>query len=530
MKVYTEFLAKLPHRTRHYVFRGQERDEWPIESGAVTRIRTQTGIEPTDRTKFDTTLKRYIQDIIFADARQRGIDLEEGRRLTHLEVLAKLQHFGAATILLDFTHDATIALWMACEDKTSDGAVFFIDMDTIGERLKRIQGNETEEDVIAMASSDNEKMIYCWEPVTKGDSSGRMIGQKSVFVVASPEALSDISTKIIINRNAKVQIRDELSSFFGIDSSSLFPDLPGYAARNGRKMPIPGFEQPAQHWHWGNRLLSENRPGEATGRYKEYLERYPLDGAVWYAMGNALTLSNQYYEAIEAYTKAVDLEGRTEAWGPSLPLADMSHVYFNRANVKAAIGDFIGAIDDYKLSAEVTDADAIRYNWGNALARLGKWRQAIEQYNTAINMGNIDAIWNKANALVHIGDFEGSINNYKAWSEINAAELEHNVNLQTANQLREFISDRDTTLEYLDENVFVYVSLPLDVPQGQVTVPLFSFTGDIGNAGNFGSFGLRDPGPGSDNTPIADIQPTAGGKGFAGYPAFFVQVRTTDPN
>ena len=391
MKVYTELLAKLPERTRNYIFRGQERAEWPIESGAVTRIRTQTGIQPTDRNKFDTTLKRYLQEIIFEDARKRGIDLEEGRKLTQLEILAKLQHFGAATPLLDFTHDATIALWMACEDKTSDGAVFFIDMDTVGERMKRIQGNGTGEDVVGMATSDDQGMLYCWEPVAKGDSAGRMLGQKSVFVLGSPKVLSEFSTKIIVNKKVKDHIRDELASFFGIESSSLFPDLPGYAARNGRKMPIQGFEQPAQHWHWGNRLLSENRPDEASGRYKEYLLRYPRDGAVWYAMGNALTTSNRNSEAIEAYTKAIELEGRTEAWGPSLPLADLSHVYFNRANVKAAVGDFIEAIDDYKLSVELGDADVIRFNWGNALVRFGMWRQAIEQYDRAINMGNTDA-------------------------------------------------------------------------------------------------------------------------------------------
>ena len=40
----------------------------------------------------------------------------------------KLQHFGAATGLLDFTRDPLVALWLACGRNNCDGRVFILDL------------------------------------------------------------------------------------------------------------------------------------------------------------------------------------------------------------------------------------------------------------------------------------------------------------------------------------------------------------------------------------------------------------------
>ena len=40
---------------------------------------------------------------------------EMGRQLSDLEILAELQHFGAATCLIDFSRSALVALWFACQ-------------------------------------------------------------------------------------------------------------------------------------------------------------------------------------------------------------------------------------------------------------------------------------------------------------------------------------------------------------------------------------------------------------------------------
>ena len=38
-----------------------------------------------------------------------------------LQLLARLQHFGAATGLLDFSYSPLVALWFACEDPSPRG-------------------------------------------------------------------------------------------------------------------------------------------------------------------------------------------------------------------------------------------------------------------------------------------------------------------------------------------------------------------------------------------------------------------------
>ena len=54
--------------------------------------------------------------------------LRQARRKARdeLELLADLQHHGAATCLLDFTRGALIALWFACEKSETDGKVFVV--------------------------------------------------------------------------------------------------------------------------------------------------------------------------------------------------------------------------------------------------------------------------------------------------------------------------------------------------------------------------------------------------------------------
>ena len=56
-----------------------------------------------------------INRILIKEARLLGHDYKNGRQLKDLEILAELQHLGAATCLIDFTYNAHIALWFACQ-------------------------------------------------------------------------------------------------------------------------------------------------------------------------------------------------------------------------------------------------------------------------------------------------------------------------------------------------------------------------------------------------------------------------------
>ena len=74
----------------------------------------------------DEAFIRYHEELILKCKRNR-FDVRNGTQLDELELLADLQHHRAATCLIDFTRNALVALWFACEDSTKDGKVFIVD-------------------------------------------------------------------------------------------------------------------------------------------------------------------------------------------------------------------------------------------------------------------------------------------------------------------------------------------------------------------------------------------------------------------
>lgn len=94
-----------------YVFRGIRNETYPIRASAYRRLKNDRNFE-----RFLQINKDLIDETIL-----RGYDERNGLQLSHLEMLAELQHHGAATCLIDFTYSAQIALWFACgqDSKTS---------------------------------------------------------------------------------------------------------------------------------------------------------------------------------------------------------------------------------------------------------------------------------------------------------------------------------------------------------------------------------------------------------------------------
>ncbi len=102
-----------------YAFRGQADSGWDLESSAVRRLKR------SDRQVSAKDCIDYHRDII-GRARRDGFGVEHGKEATPLQLLAKLQHFGAATGLLDFTWSALVALWFASENPERDGKLFVL--------------------------------------------------------------------------------------------------------------------------------------------------------------------------------------------------------------------------------------------------------------------------------------------------------------------------------------------------------------------------------------------------------------------
>ncbi|WP_237058266.1 FRG domain-containing protein [Microbulbifer sediminum] len=113
-------------RRNVHLWRGQSNIAWPIHSSAYRRlIRTNRVVNESSM--------QYYEEYLLRHATHQGYRFESGRELSDFELLAKLQHHGAATRLIDCSRNIMAALWFACAsepDKT--GLLFGVDSDHLG--------------------------------------------------------------------------------------------------------------------------------------------------------------------------------------------------------------------------------------------------------------------------------------------------------------------------------------------------------------------------------------------------------------
>ena len=115
LKAVSEIKAKWPNST--LVFRGQENEKWRLDSSAERRLKASL---PSQEETTDPLFLEYNEDMM-KKCRLKNYDKREQKQLYDLELLADLQHHGAATCLIDFTRDALVALWFACKRSKHEG-------------------------------------------------------------------------------------------------------------------------------------------------------------------------------------------------------------------------------------------------------------------------------------------------------------------------------------------------------------------------------------------------------------------------
>ena len=104
-----------------YAYRGQQDWEWPLYSAATRRLVRELGDVILADPHFGRMYVTYHKNTLIEPARSRGFGQQDGGRLSDLQLVAKLQHFGAPTGLLDFSWSPLVALWFASEDTGCDG-------------------------------------------------------------------------------------------------------------------------------------------------------------------------------------------------------------------------------------------------------------------------------------------------------------------------------------------------------------------------------------------------------------------------
>ncbi len=241
------------------IFRGLGNINHGIISSAGRRLRVKSS-------KQDEFIRYHVN--LVANARKYGYGgIGLNSKLSDLEILAEIQHYGGATCLTDFSTNFLVALWFATgteydketrKEIKNNGVIYWLDL---GEELNfnsisyyteavgidKIQNILTH--VVSSLEAKQRKVEPCfwlWEPTKLNN---RIIKQDSVFMFGLPAFKANDNFDICegglrikqmpILSEHKKNIREELESILGISAESVFYDIPGYSLNaNGASVPI----------------------------------------------------------------------------------------------------------------------------------------------------------------------------------------------------------------------------------------------------------------------------------------------------
>jgi hypothetical protein len=210
------------------MWRGQSNIDWRIDSGSYRKIRL-TNPNPKE------SEVRFYEKRLLERATHRGFRHIDGRQLSDFELLARLQHHGAATRLLDTSRSALVALFFAVSaNAETTGALFGFHSDYLGGHEETLN-DDSYNDIVGMIEEFDHPQT--WQPpivshrisaqhsqflyskITDGETSSLAIPQKSLQIIAISPDLKKESQKI-------------LSETFDIRYATLFPDIDGFGFDN----------------------------------------------------------------------------------------------------------------------------------------------------------------------------------------------------------------------------------------------------------------------------------------------------------
>ena len=408
-----------------YLFRGVKNETYEIEAAACRRLLTPFRRNPNRLLRIN---KRLIED-----ARGRGHDQKDGRTLSDLELLAELQHFGAATCLIDFTRSALVALWFACEKGTEEennvnGKVFAVCRDI---RLKTVTSDLIRKPIDRFFHVDKEPpyQLYQWEPKLQNN---RIIAQHSVFVFGGAEV--KVEAECVMVKDSKLSILNSLNEVSDIAENSIYPDFDGFARFHAHNKPYIELDANT-YFLRGVEAHQRDDLDAAIAYYNEIITTDPVNTSIvadaCYNRGAAYSTIGKYDRAIEDLTKAIELR-------PNDPGAyhNRGATYNEKKTYELAIKDFNKAINlrpddashyllrgvahiekhDYELAAsdfskaiELNPSDAGAYNGrGTSHYRNTDFHSAIADFRQAIQLNPdlAQAYSNRGEARLHLRDWE----------------------------------------------------------------------------------------------------------------------------
>ena len=392
-----------------YLFRGASNEKYPIQASAYRRLLDKRDQTPANLLEIN---KRIIDD-----ARLQGHGQKNGERLSDLELLAELQHYGAATCLIDFTYSAQVALWMACQggykgtakSKVFNGKVFAVNISDPAQ-FQKVTSQSVEKDIDCFFESDKRKgySLYQWQPKQQNN---RIIAQQSVFLFGGAKIESE--AECIILKNSKESILTSLEKSGGITEARMFPDFDGFA--NLRAHDRLYIEHDALgYFQRGIEAHKERKLDEAIKHYTKSIQLEPDNLILTRAYnnrGNAYEGKGEHDLAFEDYSMAIKIN------------PDDADAYFYRGFTYELRRDFEAAIRDYDKTIELKEdnADAYVYRAQAYSTANRDLESVIKDYNTAIELNphHSYAYTNRAQAYRKKGEINPAIEDLSKVIELN---------------------------------------------------------------------------------------------------------------
>ena len=496
-----------------YAYRGQSREEWPLQSAATRRLAKSLGNSDLHAPWFSKAYIDYHRETLIGPALTRGFGVENGRDISELQLLAKLQHYGAATGLLDFTWSPLIALWFVCREPDSDGKLIVVNVNDPINVARAPSGMERQTIDAVLSRADNEPGLLYWEPMWSGEAMPRILRQRGVFIVGRPLIPSEgqFIKEITITKEDKRPLLDELA-LLDINEASMFPDIYGFSSMEGTRASTH-VRNPQFYLIQGNQNYQEGNYMQAIAAYDDCIDLSPEVGELHLLRGNAKSEAKLYLEAVDDYRLAIGYRGTPFlGMGPTnrdvLGRVTLSMAHFNCGNVLTELSDYDAALNSYTDALAIDDngglgRDYAHFNRGNVHLDLGQFDQAIGDYEAALSLQAPSAIaegifFNRGNALVMLGRFEEALECYKL------AELRENLseasinNREALERIMGLIGPNEYEFRIVEGTRAPVQAFVVQVGEAHVPALKEPFTGRVGNAGNFGWHGVRGGGFGGN--------------------------------
>ena len=371
-----------------YVFRGVSNEKYRIQASAFRRPKKDRDFE-----KFLQVNKDLIRD-----ARLRGYHQRDGLELKSLEILAELQHHGAATCLIDFTYNAQVALRFACKEDSKkprdsnetqnqknqqnlknppNGKVFAVRKNPPS-RFRGIVPKLLEEDIDFFLQDSEESQLYCWQP---RQQNNRIIAQQSIFLFGRYEFVEDDAC--IIEGSSKEDIINVLQQVSGITEDSLFPDFEGFAYVRREEAPYTELTA-SQYKDRGFQtydMASERSDYEnAIADFDIVIDLQPRDAVAHYLRGSANRQLERYEDARADFDMAIDLD------------SDYANAYRDRGFLNYHLERYEDARADFDMAIDLDPYDAEAHR-GSGLTnyQLELYQDALVDFDEAIRLQSNNA-------------------------------------------------------------------------------------------------------------------------------------------